>query len=281
MSNQFGGYWTEQKMQIVVSYAEAYLTIMQAQSWAKTIYFDGFAGSGVIVDDPDTSGEDAKKGTALRILDIAAPKIFDMYYFVEKSEVYKKQLETQIKTKYPTRQTHVVRDDCNVRLKSLANFLSKNKEYRALAFIDPYGMAVEWSSIEALKGLGVDLWILVPTGLAANRMLVNRGDIPEGWLIRLETFFGLDRSEIISKFYRKVSNTLFGEDLSFIEKEKDSVNKLGKLYSSRLKTVFKFVSDSFVMRNSTRSIMFHFMMATNNAAALNIANDVVKPKYKL
>jgi len=27
--------------------------------------------------------------------------------------------------------------------------------------------------------------------------------------------------------------------------------------------------------------MYHFMMATNNASALKIANDVIKPKYKI
>ena len=46
--NQFGSSWTDQKMKIVVDYAKAYLQIMSAQNWAKTIYFDGFAGSGII-----------------------------------------------------------------------------------------------------------------------------------------------------------------------------------------------------------------------------------------
>jgi len=46
--NKFGGGWTEAKMEIVVRYARAYLAIMSKQSWAKTMYFDGFAGSGII-----------------------------------------------------------------------------------------------------------------------------------------------------------------------------------------------------------------------------------------
>ena len=50
MTNQFGGSWTERKMEIVVSYARAYLVIMNSQPWAKTIYFDGFAGSVSIED---------------------------------------------------------------------------------------------------------------------------------------------------------------------------------------------------------------------------------------
>ena len=47
--------------------------------------------------------------------------------------------------------------DCNNKLIDLAGFLKKNKNYKVLAFIDPYGMSVNWESLEALKGLSVDL----------------------------------------------------------------------------------------------------------------------------
>jgi three-Cys-motif partner protein len=163
----------------------------------------------------------------------------------------------------------------------MASFLKANKDFLALAFIDPYGMSVNWNSIESLKDLGVDLWILVPTGIGIGRLLKNNGDISEAWLSKLEKFLGLPKEEIIKHFYRKQElNTLFGPQTIF-EKEKDAVNKAGELYKSKLKTVFKFVSDSFVMKNTTNSIMYHFLMATNNAQALKIANDVIKPKYKL
>ena len=79
--NQFGGNWTEAKMEIVVEYAKAYLTIMNKQNWVKTLYFDGFSGSGLT---DVNENEDAVKGTALRILDIQHPRPFDIYYFVEK-----------------------------------------------------------------------------------------------------------------------------------------------------------------------------------------------------
>lgn len=277
-SNKFGGSWTEQKMEIVVSYAKAYLTIMNKQEWAKTIYFDGFAGSGIIEME---EREDVKKGTSLRVLDITEPAPFDLYYFVELDEDHKRELEKRVQESYFGRNAHVVQADCNEKLVKMAEFLKANKNYRALAFIDPYGMSVNWSSIEDLKGLGIDLWILVPTGIGIGRLLKNNGEISEAWLTKLEKFLGLTKDAILKHFYRKQEvNTLFGTE-TIIEKEKDAVNKAGKLYKSRLNTVFKFISDSFVMRNSTNSIMYHFMMATNNPQALKIANDVIKPKYKL
>ncbi len=65
-----------------------------------------------------------------------------------------------------------------------------------------------------------------------------------------------------------------------MEKEKDAIEKAGELYRKRLNEVFKFVSESFRIKNSTGTIMYHFMMASNNPAALKIANDIIKPKYK-
>jgi three-Cys-motif partner protein len=276
--NQFGGSWTEAKMEIVVSYAKAYLTIMGKQTWAKTMYFDGFAGSGIIETDEN---EEIKKGTALRILDIIEPSPFDLYYFVELDEGYKSELEKKINEDYFGRNAHVVKADCNDKLIRMSEFLKNNKDFRALVFIDPYGMSVNWDSINALKGLGVDLWILVPTGIGISRLLKNDGNISDSWLNKLEKFLGLSQEEIKNHFYKtKEQNTLFGVE-TFVEKEKDTVNKAAELYKQKLNSIFKFVSEPFVMKNSTNSIMYHFMMATNNPTALKIANEVIKPKYKL
>jgi three-Cys-motif partner protein len=278
LMNQFGGSWTEAKMDIVVSYAKAYLKIMGKQSWAKTLYFDGFAGSGIIEIDEK---EEIKKGTALRILDIVEPSPFDLYYFVELDESHKNQLEKRIQEDYFGRNAHVVNADCNDKLVRMSEFLKSNKNYRALIFIDPYGMSLNWSSIQVLKELGVDLWILVPTGIGISRLLKNDGNISDAWLLKLEKFLGLTQEEIKNHFYKTTEkNTLFGLE-TVIEKEKNTVNKAGELYKRRLNSVFKFVSESFVMKNSTNSIMYHFMMATNNPNALKIANEVIKPKYKL
>lgn len=295
MNNNFGGSWTDRKMEIVESYAKAYLKIFSNQPWAKTMYFDGFAGSGVIAEDDAETGkmeplwlseiedkEDVKKGTALRILDIIDPRPFDIYYFVEKNEAHMRALKARVDEQYPARGAFVVHDDCNKKLSDMAAFLRKEKNYRCLAFIDPYGMSVKWLSIEELKGLGVDLWILVPTGVGANRVLATDANIPDGWWTSLETFLGMTRDHIKKSFYRQVTSTsLFAEEATSFVKEADSVNKLGKLYADRLRNIFTYVSDLYVLKNSMNSIMYHFMMATNNATALKIANEVIRPKYKM
>lgn len=277
--NQFGGNWTQQKIEMVVAYAKAYLIIMNKYPQYKPLYFDGFAGSGDIYKNEETDLE-IIKGTAIRILEIDEPISFDTYYFVEKDEKNKVELEKTIKQDFPNKKTHVVAEDCNKKLRSMATYLKEHNEYRVLAFIDPYGMSLDWSSIECLKNLGIDLWILVPTGMGINRLLKKDGKISDAWLEKLERFLGLSKDLILNHFYKESKLlTLFGEETT-IAKEENAITKAGDLYRERLSSVFKFVSDPFIMKNSTNSVMYHFMMATNNKTAIKIANDVIKPKFK-
>ncbi len=49
MRQEFGGAWTEAKLQALEDYLKAYMTIMRGNPGAqnfRTIYLDGFAGSG-------------------------------------------------------------------------------------------------------------------------------------------------------------------------------------------------------------------------------------------
>ena len=275
--NNFGGDWTKIKIEILVEYAKAYLTIMKDRGFFKLMYFDGFAGSGFIVKNKKV-GVDITVGAARRIIEISHPRPFDSYYFVEKDSKNFALLEENTKNAFPKKTIYTVFGDCNKKIIDLANFLRdpKNKNVRTLAYIDPCGMQVEWRSIESLRGLPLDMWILVPTGLGVNRLLKKNGQISDAWLEKLEIFLGLSREEIEKRFYKK-SATLF-EDITFVEKEKDAIANSAKLYKSRLQEVFKFVSKPYELKNSSNSIMYHLFLTSNDKTAEKIGNDIVK-KY--
>lgn len=275
--NEFGGDWTKIKIEILVAYAKAYLTIMKDRRFYKLMYFDGFAGSGFIVKDNKVD-IDITVGAARRIVEINDPRPFDSYYFVEKDPKNFNLLEKNTKEIFKEKKIYTVCEDCNKKLIDLGNFLRdpKNKNYRTLAYIDPCGMQVEWRSIESLRNLPIDMWVLVPTGLGVNRLLKNNGQISEAWLDRLEIFLGMPKEEIEKHFYKK-TETLF-PDITFIEKEKDAVEKSAKIYRNRLKEVFNFVSKPYELRNSTNSVMYHLFLTSNVETGVKIANDIVK-KY--
>lgn len=276
--NQFGGSWTENKISILETYAKQFLTVFKNQPTQKLLYFDGFAGSGDIeVENIDEEDKHIIEGAAIRILKIDKPREFNIYYFVEKNKSLASSLKTKIRQSFPNKKFYVQAKDCNQKLKDLVKFLrsADGKAFKVLGFIDPKGMQLEWSSLEVLRGLPIDLWILNPTS-GTNRVLVRKGEMEESWLKRLELFLGMNREEIKNHFYSKRTN-LFG-DLDII-KENDPINKLHELYAKRIAgNIFKYVSDPKVLRNNSGSPLFHFFMATNSEIALRIANSVVNPK---
>jgi len=244
----------------------------------QLIYFDGFAGSGDIQTQKET--EEVIEGTARHVLSFDEPRNFDFYYFVEKDLDNAQLLQRIINKEFPAlREKSVVAggDDCNQKLKDMAGFLKspKGKNYKAIAFIDPYGMQVKWDALDSLKGLGVDLWILVPTGIGINRLLKKKEKSGQVWFETLGNFFGLDPKEIEDRFYYKDPQMdLFGERK--FKKIENAVEAAAKLYQERLKTIFKHVSDPLPLRNSTNAVLFHFMAASNVPVAVKIANDIIK-----
>jgi three-Cys-motif partner protein len=283
--NNFGGDWTENKIEILVEYAGAYLDIMNVYAkkynW-ELLYFDGFAGSGFIKKGTE---EDQRLivGAAKRILEIEDPRPFDTFYFVEKEPNNAKLLERNTKELFPEKDIHIVPTDCNEKIISMSSFLAgpKGKNYKVLAYIDPYGMQLNWASLETLQKQSVDVWILVPTGMGLNRLLKNDGNISEAWLKRIEKFLGMPTEDILKYFYKEtVQHTLFGEE-TIKSKEEKAVEKSAELYQSRLGNLFKFVSEPYVLKNKSNSIMFHFLMASNNKTAVKIANDIIQKYNRL
>ncbi len=273
--NEFGGDWTKIKIEILVDYAKAYLQIMKDKDFFTLLYFDGFAGSGSIIKDNKVN-IDITVGAAKRIVEIDEPRSFDQYYFVEKDEKNIESLKEVTKDLFPQKKIFLENKDCNQKLIDLSEYLNdpKNKLVRTLAYIDPCGMQVEWRSIESLKGLNIDMWILVPTGLGVNRLLTKNGEISPAWLTRLEKFLGISELEITNLFYTK-SSTLF-EDFTHIQKEDRAIQKSAELYGNRLKEVFDHVSKPFELRNSSNSVMYHLFLTSKNETAVKIANEIVK-----
>lgn len=280
--NNFGGDWTESKIEILVEYAQAYLSIMniyaEKYDW-QLLYFDGFAGSGFI-----KKGNDENQkiiiGAAKRILDIENPRPFDRYYFVEKETENAEELVEKVIKNYEGKLINIANTDCNEKIQSMGTFLktAKGKNYKVLAYIDPCGMQLNWESLTALQELKVDAWILVPTGMGVNRLLKKNGKISDAWLERLEVFLGMPKEEIVKYFYSQtVVQTLFGDEL-VINKEEKAIEKSAELYQTRLKELFKYVTKPYILKNKSKSTMFHFYMVSNNRNAVKIADEIIK-KY--
>ncbi len=281
--SEWGGPWTEKKLQAFSKYVWSYLTIMKKFPFWKTIYFDGFAGSGTrekqvnpdLMNQLKITEEEEKtyKGAAERVLALQELG-FDFYYFIDKNESSLKKLKVRLEEKFQDKTIVYRSGDANLQITELAKAL-KTKDYAALVFLDPFGMQIDWNAIAELKDTRSDVWILVPTGVIVNRLLDRAGKLE--FSDKLQSFFGLPIDEIKKHFYEeKKIHTLFGEE-EIITKVSQPIEKIARLYAERMKTIWKFVTDDpLVLRNRTGAPIFHFVFASNNQNATKIAKQIIQ-----
>lgn len=295
-SSEWGGRWTEEKLDAFEKYVNAYLTIMNSYrekyDW-KLIYFDGFAGSGsrnendvqpaseLLLDlfNDERLDEDelnTYKGAAERVLGIEQ-RGFNWYVFVDKNKESSQQLEKRLE-KFKSQRNLVFRtSDANEQISLLAKAMKKDNSLTALVLLDPFGMQVDWKSIELLKGTRTDLWILIPTGVIVNRLLDRKGELTH--IEKLTSFFGKDEDFLREYFYKKRTvETLFGET-EIVEKVKKPIEKIAELYIEQLKTIFDHVTEKpLVLYNTRNTPIFHFACASDNQTAIKIASQIIKKK---
>ena len=294
----WGGQWTEEKLDAFEKYVNAYLTIMNVYKeryrW-KLIYFDGFAGSGSRNDDDsqpvsellldlfkdeciDEEELNTYKGAAERVLGIKQSG-FDQYVFVDKYKTSSQQLEERLMPFAKEKNLVFKTSDANEQVITLAKAMHKSNSFASLVLLDPFGMQVDWSSIEKLKETRTDLWILIPTGVIVNRLLDRKGNLSH--IEKLKSFFGKDENFLREHFYTiSQEQTFFGE-IEKIKKVEKPIQKIAELYIQQLKDIFKYVTpEPLVLYNSRNTPIFHFACASNSRVAVKIANEIISKKQK-
>jgi three-Cys-motif partner protein len=145
-------------------------------------------------------------------------------------------------------------------------------------FLDPYGMQVEWQTIEAIASTrAIDLWLLFPLGIGVTRLLARSGEIPPGWRSRLDKLLG--RTDWYETFYRVERRpTLFGDAEERLVKATNE--SIGLYFTERLKSIFPGVAEPGVLRSSSNCPLYLLCFAAGNAKgapiALKIANHLLK-----
>lgn len=289
--HQFGGKWTVEKLERVRKYLCAYTTIFNKNPKAQklhTIYVDAFAGTGYRTHDrnsdmnpPLFSDEETQaflKGSARIALEVEPP--FKEYIFIERDPDYAKKLFSLRDEFLPRRgKINIINSDANAYLQKWVR--STNwRMTRAVVFLDPYGMSVEWKTIQALgQTRSVDLWILFPLGVAVNRLLTRAGPPSGTWAEALTRIFGTDEWKDV--FYKKEKQlTLFGEEETY-QKQAD-FKTIGEFFNARLKTVFADVAPNpLPLTNSRNNPLYLLCFAAANPRgapiAIKIARDILKP----
>jgi three-Cys-motif partner protein len=257
----------------------------------ELIYFDAFAGSGsrelkqeketrARLFDITIEDEAVYRGAAERVVNIDM-RGFDFYYFIESDEAAKSELEKRLNPIGAAKNLDLRfrSGDANEYLKKLAETMKNDIKFHSLTIIDPFGMQVNWESIQQLKGTKTDLWILIPSGVIINRLLDRNGKLSH--IEKLVSFFGLSEAEIKEHFYKKNTSRGLFDIEDEIQKVSEPFQKIAEVYIQQLGTIFKHVTPEPLVLPSSRNIpIYHFAFASNNATALKIANEINKRKNK-
>lgn len=173
---------TNDKLARLREYLQSYSIALKNQGFER-IYIDAFAGSGSRTETkaalplfgPELAEpqEVDTPGSASIALSIEPP--FQAYAFIEKDGRRFAELE-KLKTLHPERQIALKQGDANKYVQQLCKQVPWNvrqagiKGMRGVIFLDPYGMEVEWSTVEAIaRTEALDCWYFFPlSGLYRN-----------------------------------------------------------------------------------------------------------------
>ncbi len=272
----FGGHWTEQKLLILKKYLHAYAVILKNTRF-KFAYIDAFAGCGFRTESVD---EDTKKfiaGSAMIALE-SEPK-FQHYIFFEKSSLSLIRLKDAVSEKYPelTDCIKFESGDSNWHIKQMCK---KNwAESRAILFLDPFGMQVDWTTIQSIaKTKAIDLLVLFPIGVAVNRMLTKNGEIETSWKTHLNRVFGT--SSWFERFYEDDHHKdLFDDNRRLVKTA--NIDAIMSFYLERLSSIFPHVvSKPLYLCNNKGAKIFALIFAAANPGsggkvAVKIATDIL------
>jgi three-Cys-motif partner protein len=290
-AHSFGGDWTQTKLDVLAKYLRAYTTALKNQSFTKA-YIDAFAGTGDRTmrrerDDGSSAGNllfpDLAESAPQKLLDGSArlalkvePR-FDRYIFIER-DIERCLTLAELRGEFPglADSIRIKQGDANVEIQTLC---AKNwRDRRAVLFLDPYGMQVEWQTIEAIaKTEAIDLWLLFPFGIGVSRLLTRSGEIPKGWRTRLDKLLGT--TSWYDDFYKvEHQPDLFGNDEERVVKATNET--IGRYVYDRLQKIFPGVAEPGVLRNSANCPLYLLCFAAANKTgarpALRIANDLLK-----
>lgn len=269
------GPWSEDKLKLLRGYLEAYTKIMRRQKWCRNgyHYIDAFAGTGK----PRARDEERYIDGSPRVaLTIDHP--FHSYTFIEKTPWRVEQLQN-LADEFPHQDIRIYEEDCNHVITDEITSRIRYEHYnRGLIFLDPFGMDVEWTTIEQVaETQALEIFMNFPV-MALNRTALPNSPnaLTDSQIERMNRFWG--STEWRGDVYQEVP-TLFGP--VEMKVHPTTGKRLGKLFKKRLESLFPNVTYPLVMTNSKNAPLYCLIFAGHNATGARIVRDIFQRYERL
>ena len=280
MKHKFGGPWTQIKLELLSRYLAFFNTALQNQpseeNRFRRFYIDAFAGTGEceikLAEDQHCTIE----GSAKIATSVKPP--FDEIHLVDLKNEHVAELKRLVA---PAGTKIVVHEgDANTALKKIVNGVDW-KRSRGVLFLDPYGMTVDWTTLELIAATkALDVWYLFPLS-AIYRQAANRLDkVDEHKAAKLDSVLGT--SEWRQAFYADSTQE------SLFEAAKDARRTAGPFdiasyVHRRLSAVFKgWVSQPIYLPDSGAPMFALFFAVSNpSEAAVKLSKRAAEHLFEM
>ena len=280
------GDWSVDKLNILRVYSERYALILRNQTDVAPGrrlsygYIDAFAGAGEHIH--KSTGE-IIPGSPLNALRVR--HAFDEYHFIDLKPSRVLRLR-KLCSEYENAFVH--EGNCNrVLLEKLLPKFRYEDFRRALCFLDPYGMNLEWEVLEtAGKMRSIEIFLNFPIlDITRNAKRKSLELVDPVHRARMTAFWGTDdwhTSMVKQSDQQNFFGALLDSGDNTPEIETVDGYTIAKAFQQRLKDVadFQFVPDPVPMRNRKEGLLYFLYFAGNNATGNRIATHILNESRK-
>jgi three-Cys-motif partner protein len=285
VDHEFGGQHTELKLSIVESYLKAFTKALRPH-FKELWYIDAFAGTGSrtvrvearlgdLIDVAVPERVEQVRGSARIAIDVV-PK-FDRLLFMDTKPAHCAALQ-ELADQHRDRAIEVVEADAN---RTIQTAIAREQwtRTRAVMFLDPYGMDVEWATLEAAaRTKAIDVWFLFSLSGLYRQATRRSSDIDASKRAAITRILGTDAWE--HELYSDLGqNDMFGGQ----EKQRTAdVRGLERYVKRRLETIFPKVLEPLALPVTQKPQRFSFFLCISNdepkavALATRIGNHILK-----
>lgn len=270
--HEFGGQHTEIKLELVEKYLHAYMAALR-NKFDRLWYIDAFAGTGSrtvrveardgdLFEAPVPARTEKRRGSARIALDVSPA--FDRLVFMDANPEHCAALEG-LRTEYPRRDIDIVQGDANRLIQEQIKW-DGWRNTRAVMFLDPYGMEVEWETLKAVAATkAIDVWYLFPLSGLYRQAARNINAVDETKRRALTRMLGTDEWE--GELYSAIQpaqTLLDGLDPIEVRQRNADVAGLEAYVKRRLETLFPLVLEPFPLPPNSRPQRFSLFFAVSN-----------------
>jgi three-Cys-motif partner protein len=280
------GPWAKEKLDALERYLDYYTKRLKNHPHWHKIYLDAFAGGGhakvrrrptlpssqnSLWDEEPSPPEvdEFVSGSPRRALQLVNP--FDSYIFIDADPARISMLK-QLKKEYGDgRRITIRKGDADDEVAWVLSFNPTKTKHRGVAFLDPFGAHLSWSTILDLAKTGVfEVIVNFPLHMCLNRLMTrNPDEIRPTWRAQLDAFLP---SGWYDQAYETVHEIL-GEQ---VRKRSDALDRLLPWYRRQLGDAFGFVSEARLIRNTQGGPLYYLLWAGPNEAGLAGANYIMR-----